>query len=180
MAKQKKSNYSDDLVWLAKVVVFVVLAVIVGNFFILGQSGGSTSPVSKVWVPNDDGTLTPQKGVVESIQAAPLGESLLEVFENLIESEYDAPSYTYLGEGTASWYPFHPTMLSAASRDVPRGTWVRVTNTDNGKSVIVQVNDYGPKAYTKRVIDLNTPAFDEIADLSRGLIHVTYELVEYG
>jgi len=179
MTKRKKPNYSDDLVRLAKIFIFVILAVIVGNFFILGQSGSSSVGVNNVWVPDTDGGLTSQNGGAASIQAAPLGGALSEIFDNLLKPE-EGPSYAYLGEGTASWYPFHPTMLSAASRDVPRGTWVRVTNTDNGKSVTVQINDYGPKAYTGRVIDLNTPAFAEIADLHRGLVHVTYELVKYG
>src|SRR5215469_9363263 len=59
--------------------------------------------------------------------------------------------------GNASWYGknFHgrPTAsgerynmydLTAAHRDLPLGTWVRVTNLKSGDSIIVRINDRGP------------------------------------
>ena len=50
----------------------------------------------------------------------------------------------------------HASALTAAHKTFPFGTWVRVTNLQNGLSVIVRINDRGP--YIRgRIIDL-TPA----------------------
>jgi rare lipoprotein A len=50
----------------------------------------------------------------------------------------------------------NPHSLTAAHRSLPFGTKVRVTNTGNGRSVVVRINDRGPFV-RGRVIDL-TPA----------------------
>jgi rare lipoprotein A len=60
------------------------------------------------------------------------------------------------------------------------GKMVRVTNLDNGKSVTVRCNDYGPaKRLVKkgRIIDLSKGAFAKIASLKRGLIFVRIEVL---
>jgi peptidoglycan lytic transglycosylase len=67
-----------------------------------------------------------------------------------------AAVYSYSQKTTASGERFSPGALTAAHRTLPFGSRVRVTNSRNGRSVIVRINDRGP--YTKgRVIDL-TPA----------------------
>lgn len=71
------------------------------------------------------------------------------------------------GEGT--WYAFKGGLF-AASRTIPRGGYAKVTNMDNGQSVIVQINDYGPQA-PQRIIDLDKVAFAKIADLGAGVLH---------
>ncbi len=75
--------------------------------------------------------------------------------------------------GLGSWYSFTGT-LSAANPWLPIGSYVRVTNTDNGKSVIVRINDRGPFG-KNRIIDLDKVAFEKIASLGAGIIHVTVE-----
>jgi len=64
---------------------------------------------------------------------------------------------------------------TAASRDLVRYSYARVTNKANGKSVIIFVNDYGPEEWTGREIDLSSHAFAEISDLSLGLAEVEIE-----
>jgi len=53
---------------------------------------------------------------------------------------------------------------------------VTIVNIENGASVDVLINDYGPKAYTGRVIDLSLKAFSQIADPKRGIINVVVML----
>lgn len=76
-------------------------------------------------------------------------------------------------QGAASWYAYTGT-LAAANPWLPKGSYVRVTNTDNGKSVIVVINDRGPFA-PGRIIDLDKVAFMKIASLGAGVIHVKME-----
>ncbi len=75
--------------------------------------------------------------------------------------------------GLGSWYSFTGT-LSAANPWLPIGSFVRVTNTDNGKSVIVRINDRGPFG-KNRIIDLDKVAFQKIASLGAGIISVKVE-----
>ena len=78
--------------------------------------------------------------------------------------------------GVASWYArglYNPQAMTAASRDFPRRTFLRVTNLANDKSVIVEVNDYvvNPKV----IIDLSSGAFKKISSLGVGKIEVRVE-----
>ncbi len=75
--------------------------------------------------------------------------------------------------GGASWYA-HTGTLSAANPWLPFGSYVRVTNTANGKSVIVKINDRGPFG-GGRIIDLDKVAFQEIASLGQGVVNVKME-----
>lgn len=68
-----------------------------------------------------------------------------------------ASVYTYEGgELTASGEKVNPHSLTAAHKTLPFGTRVRVTNENNGRKVIVKINDRGPFRQG-RVIDV-TPA----------------------
>jgi rare lipoprotein A len=74
------------------------------------------------------------------------------------------------GSGTASGQKLNPQALTAAHRTLPFGTKVRVTNKQNGRSVVVTINDRGP--FIKgRIIDL-TPAGAKALGFS-GLTQVT-------
>lgn len=78
--------------------------------------------------------------------------------------------------GTASWYKYK-NGLFAASPDFKKGSVLRVTNLDNGKSVEVTINDFGPERgkHPDRVIDLDKVAFQKIASVSMGLIKIKVE-----
>lgn len=75
--------------------------------------------------------------------------------------------------GGASWYA-HTGTLAAANPWLPFGSYVKVTNTANGKSVIVKINDRGPFG-GGRIIDLDKVAFQEIASLGEGVVNVKME-----
>ena len=75
----------------------------------------------------------------------------------------------YSGEKTANGEYAHATAYTAAHRTLPFGTFVQVTNTRNGRHVVVRINDRGPFV-AGRVIDL-TPAGAKAIG-SSGLAHV--------
>ncbi len=75
----------------------------------------------------------------------------------------------YSGEKTANGEYAHRNALTAAHKTLPFGTHVQVTNTRNGRTVIVRINDRGPFV-AGRVIDL-TPAGAKAIG-SNGLTHV--------
>lgn len=77
--------------------------------------------------------------------------------------------------GMASWYAYTGT-LAAANPWLPMGSYVKVTNKDNGKSVIVKINDRGPFG-NGRIIDLDKVAFTKIASLGAGVANVKMEVV---
>jgi rare lipoprotein A len=82
---------------------------------------------------------------------------------------------TQNGGVTASGERFLPDKLTAAHRTLPFGTMVRVTNLNNGLTVVVRINDRGP--FTRgRVIDI-TPAAAKELHIS-GLAPVTLTVVE--
>jgi rare lipoprotein A len=83
------------------------------------------------------------------------------------------------GRRTANGERFDMHALTAAHRTLPFGTRVKVTNLDNGRSVVVRINDRGP--YVKgRVIDLSKAAARELRFLDRGTTRVRLEVISAG
>ena len=78
-------------------------------------------------------------------------------------------------KGQATWYAYQGGMF-AASTTIPKGEYAKVTNVATGKSIIVQINDYGPQG-KGRIIDLDKVAFAKIASLGVGVIGVKVERV---
>ena len=81
------------------------------------------------------------------------------------------------GRKTASGEVFSNDKLTAAHRTYPFGTYLKVTNVANGKSVLVKVNDRGP--FTKgKELDLSRKAFMDITDNpNKGNLQVNIEVV---
>lgn len=78
------------------------------------------------------------------------------------------------GNRTANGERISAGGLTAAHRSLPFGTKVRVTNTHNGRSVVVRINDRGPFV-RGRIIDL-TPAGAHALGMD-GLAHVNVDVV---
>jgi rare lipoprotein A len=91
--------------------------------------------------------------------------------------------------GTASWYGpgFHGrttangerydmNAMTAAHKTLRFGTKVKVTNSSNGKSVVVRINDRGPFV-GRRVIDLSKSAASAIDMIRPGTAKVTIEVL---
>jgi rare lipoprotein A len=80
------------------------------------------------------------------------------------------------GNRTASGERFNPAQLTAAHRSLPFGSMVRVTNTSNGDSVVVRINDRGPFSHG-RVIDVSHAAAREIGMHRSGTARVKLALL---
>lgn len=91
--------------------------------------------------------------------------------------------------GTASWYggkfhgrttangeTYNQNALTAAHKSLPFGTEVVVTNQNNGKTVVVRINDRGPFV-GGRIIDLSHQAAAQIGMLGSGTARVTVEVI---
>ncbi len=102
---------------------------------------------------------------------------------------YPSENPHYRAEGVASWYgpDFHGRLtangevydmhsISAAHPTMPLPSYARVTDLDNGRSIIVRVNDRGPYA-RGRVIDLSIGAAKALGFYGRGLANVRVEYV---
>ena len=100
-----------------------------------------------------------------------------------------APSTRYAATGVASYYgaKFHGRKtasgerfdmhaMSAAHRNLPFGSRVRVTHLRNGRSIIVRINDRGP--FVKgRIIDLSYAAAKKLNMVGDGLAKVRIQLL---
>ena len=101
---------------------------------------------------------------------------------------------TYQEKGIASWYgyetrkqkgghmtangeAFNPDGFNAAHKYLPLPTHVRVTNLENGRSIILRVNDRGPFV-PGRIIDLSAGAARKLGYYKKGTARVLVETVQ--
>jgi rare lipoprotein A len=102
---------------------------------------------------------------------------------------YPADNPSYRAEGIASWYgpDFHGRLtangevydmhgISAAHPTLPMPSYARVTNLENGRSIVVRVNDRGPYAHN-RIIDLSIGTAKALETHARGLARVRVEYI---
>jgi rare lipoprotein A len=81
------------------------------------------------------------------------------------------------GRPTASGEPYDRRALTAAHRRLPFGSVVQVTHLENGRSVVVRINDRGP--FVKgRVIDLSRAAAEKLGMLRAGVVRVQVKRIE--
>lgn len=103
---------------------------------------------------------------------------------------YPKEDYSYSEEGTASWYgpDFHAKKtannedynmhtLTAAHRTLPLPSIVKVTNLDNGRSLVLRVNDRGPYA-RERIIDISKKGAQLLGFMENGTARVRVEVLE--
>jgi len=101
---------------------------------------------------------------------------------------------TYSEKGIASWYGyetrnkkgghmtangevFDPEGLNAAHKYLPLPSYVKVTNLENGKSIIIRVNDRGPFV-SGRIIDLSAGAAKKLGYYKKGTVKVLVETIK--
>ena len=103
---------------------------------------------------------------------------------------YPKENFEYDETGIGSWYgtKFHGRKtangeiydmngLSAAHRELPLGTMIRVTHLGNGKSVTLKVNDRGP-FIEGRILDLSLGAARKLEMIEAGVAKVMIEIVK--
>jgi rare lipoprotein A len=84
------------------------------------------------------------------------------------------------GHLTADGETFDMHQLTAAHRQLPFGTIVRVTNRSNGLSVEVRINDRGPFGDGDRIIDVSSAAADILQMKRAGTVPVEIEVIHLG
>jgi rare lipoprotein A len=88
-------------------------------------------------------------------------------------------SFYWQPQALASGGRFNPNALTAAHKTLPFGTRVRVTNRNNGKSVVVVINDRGPYI-AGRIIDLSKRAAYVVGMQDSGVVPVSVEILGRG
>ncbi len=83
------------------------------------------------------------------------------------------------GHMTADGEVFDPHALTAAHKYLPLPTYVKVTNLENGRSIIVRVNDRGPFV-EGRIIDLTMEGARRLGYLKKGITKVLVQTIEVG
>jgi rare lipoprotein A len=161
----------------------------------LQQDNVDISASERYHVEQDSAPLRPitQDEVLDAI---PQADPILR-FGNMSPYVIDGVTYhvledysDYREQGTASWYGAkfsgHKTsngelydlyQPSAAHKTLPIPSYARVTNLDNGKSIVVRVNDRGP-FHSDRIIDLSYAAAVKLGYMEQGTAQVEVEVME--
>ena len=107
-----------------------------------------------------------------------IGILVVELFTQAYKAEGYASYYSSVlnGKLTASGEFFSNDSLTAAHPNLPFDTRVKVTNLDNGKMVVVRINDRGPFV-KNRIIDLSQEAAKRLDFIEEGLCRVKIEIV---
>lgn len=103
---------------------------------------------------------------------------------------YPKESYSHTQTGLASWYGpgfhgkrtangeiFNRNELTAAHKTLQMPSMVRVTNLENGRSLVVRINDRGPYAHG-RIIDLSEKAAELLGMKNKGTAKVRIDVME--
>ena len=120
------------------------------------------APRETVVDPEPDSTMTPPLASVETETG---------------EVSYYGPGFA--GRRTANGKIFVPARMTMAHKTLPFGTWVRVTNLFNNKSVVVRVNDRGP-FWGERIADLSAGAAALIDMVRPGVVRALLEILGVG
>jgi len=142
---------------------------------------------------------------IESIDGLPVKEAIREgktkISPYVVGGRRYVPlsfdkAQAYREEGISSWYGyesgrmtangevFNPEGLSAAHKYLPIPMFVEVTNLENGKSIIVRVNDRGPFPSDQnpksgdRIIDLSAGAAKRLGFFTRGTAMVRVQAIQ--
>jgi rare lipoprotein A len=87
------------------------------------------------------------------------------------------------GEETASGRVFNQWQMVAAHRTLPFGSVVRVTNLENGRTVVVRIIDRGPYGKNYRagtIIDLSKGAARRLRSVHDGIVRVRIDVLKNG
>ncbi len=133
------------------------------NFIFLGLGHSSTVAQTNRITATEGINLDFQQGVEIANQAIYSGQAT-----------WYGPGFD--GRRTANGEVFNSNALTAAHRSLPFGTKVRVTNMNNGRSVVVRINDRGP--FTRgKIIDLSAGAARAINMINSGVAPVKVEVL---
>ena len=165
-----------------------------GRLIKQGRGGYYTAPHSLTRRPGQDGPpdwvedVTRMPDAVPEVLTGPVKAEPYTVLGKRYYPIQDAANYWAVG--IASWYgtKFHGQKtangedydlygMTAAHKTLPLPCFVRVTNLDNGRSVVVRVNDRGP-FHSDRVIDLSYAAAVKLGYANIGTARVSVEGID--
>ncbi len=86
-------------------------------------------------------------------------------------------AHRFDGRPTASGEIYDENALTAAHRTLPFGTRIRVTNSRNGRSLTLRVNDRGPFV-EGRIVDVSARAARELDFVAAGVVPVRLEVLD--
>jgi rare lipoprotein A len=92
-------------------------------------------------------------------------------------SSYYGPNFH--GKLTANGEVYDMYGITAAHKEIPLNTVARVTNLDNGRSLILRINDRGPYI-DGRILDCSYGAAKKLDFLTQGTANVKIEVIEWG
>lgn len=115
-------------------------------------------------------------GVIKRTSPEPVGDGNGAVIGSGIASWY-GPNFH--GKLTANGERYNMNDYTAAHKTLPFNTMVRVDNVENGKSVVVRINDRGPYI-DNRIIDLSRKAAQHIDMIGSGTASVRLQVVREG
>lgn len=141
------------------------------------------TPVPKPVISEDEKATvaqTTEEAAEPEVQPEPAPEA-----EPIVEESQERGSF--IAEGNASFYGgkfhgrktasgaiFNKHAMTAAHRNLPFGTRVRVTHVHNGRSVVVTINDRGPFVKS-RIIDVSRAAAEQLGMVQQGVARVRLE-----
>ena len=125
--------------------------------------------------------MGPVLTAVLTLSAAGLGASQQVNKTEVGLASYYGPGFN--GEATASGEVFDERKLVAASRTLPLGSVVRVTNLENGRTIRLRIIDRGPYGRNHRkgcIIDVSKGAARRLHFIRDGIVHVRVLVEKFG
>jgi rare lipoprotein A len=120
---------------------------------------------------SQDARLIPKSSITNTSAVSPKQIKKTRWYQ-IGEASWYGPHFD--GKQTANGETFDSTQLTCAHRDLPLGSWLRVTNLHNHKTVVVRVNDRGPMV-DGRIVDLSHQAMQTIS--AYDLAYVRLDLI---
>lgn len=156
--------------------------------FSFPQSGFASTENYINWQQSNSFSSQHNSTIIDStLDKINFSEADIKLDNDLVKKEIHIAQRARLGK--ASWYGpkfhgrrtangeiFNSSALTAAHRNLPFGTKVKVTNVRNGRSVIVRINDRGP--FIKgRIIDVSAGAARKLNMIGSGVATVQLEIL---
>ncbi len=136
-------------------------------------SGGQRSSVASAPAPLQaapDSQVPGERSLLERYEGKPAKRTLTG------KATYYSNSLS--GRKTASGEVYDPDAFTAAHKQLPFGTVVRVIRTDTNRYVYVRINDRGPFGKRERIIDLSYVAAERLGMIRAGVVPVRVEVLE--
>lgn len=180
--RRRNPQSPQALRWILIAAAGVAVIAVVSTVFALKGSGGG-SPAQSRDIAQMAPPAPPRVPDVSRAETrTPLAMAVpTEIQKSGAPVVHKTPAASVVSSGTcqASYYfgvPYHGSDLVSAHKTLPFGTRVRVTNEQNGRSVVVQISDRGPYV-AGRCLDLSNAAMEAIGGMGSGVVPVRYEVL---